>query len=96
MKPNNTRLLLSLFGIFLVLTISGCATVIPVEECVADLPFGFWFGLLHGFISPFTFIIGLFRDDIAIYAVNNNGNWYNFGFILGAMIIFGGSGNRAR
>lgn len=95
MEQNKTGLRL-LIWVFLVFIISGCAPVIPVEQCVTDIPFGFWYGLLHGFISPFSFIISLFREDVAIYAVNNNGNWYNFGFILGAMIIFGGSGNRAR
>jgi len=29
-----------------------------------------------------------------MYAVNNNGGWYDFGFVLGAGILFGG-GSRA-
>jgi len=53
---------------------------------------GFWQGLWHGLIFPFTFIISLFKDSISVYEVHNNGNWYNFGFLLGAMMIFGGSG----
>ncbi|MCP4909164.1 MAG: hypothetical protein GY907_00540 [Bacteroidetes bacterium] len=51
---------------------------------------GFWMGLWHGVISLFTFIISLFNENVAIYEVNNNGNWYNFGFILGISIFFGG------
>ena len=51
-----------------------------------------WHDLWHGFISPFTFIISLFKDGISIYEVHNNGNWYNFGFLLGAMCFFGGNG----
>ena len=27
-----------------------------------------------------------------MYAVNNNGGWYDFGFVLGAGILFGGGG----
>ena len=57
---------------------------------------GFWLGLWHGFISPVTFIVSLFNHNVNIYEVYNNGGWYNFGFILGAMIIFGGGGNRSR
>lgn len=56
---------------------------------------GFWQGLWHGFISPFTFLISLFSDTVHVYEVHNNGGWYNFGFLLGASIIFGGSGGGA-
>lgn len=51
---------------------------------------GFWLGLWHGFISPVTFIISLFNDSVNIYEVHNSGNWYDFGFVLGAGILFGG------
>lgn len=53
---------------------------------------GFWQGLWQGFVSPFTFIISLFSHDVGVYDVHNNGGWYNFGFLLGAAIIFGGGG----
>ena len=53
---------------------------------------GFWQGLWHGLIAIVTFIISLFKDDVSIYEVHNNGAWYNFGFILGMMIILGGGG----
>jgi hypothetical protein len=53
---------------------------------------GFWQGLWQGFIAPFTFIISLFTDSIHMYEVHNNGGWYNFGFLFGLSIIFGGSG----
>lgn len=51
---------------------------------------GFWLGLWHGIISPVTFLISLFTDDVSIYEVHNSGNWYDFGFVLGAGILFGG------
>ena len=51
---------------------------------------GFWRGLWHGIISPVTFFISLFADTVNIYEVHNNGNWYNFGFVIGAGILFGG------
>lgn len=57
---------------------------------------GFWRGLWHGIITPVTFIISLFKDNMSIYEVHNNGGWYNFGFLLGASIILGGSGGAAR
>jgi hypothetical protein len=53
---------------------------------------GFWQGLWHGLIAIVTFIISLFKDSVSVYEVHNNGAWYNFGFILGMMIILGGGG----
>jgi hypothetical protein len=74
---------------FVVLFISSCADVTNINECVKDEPYGFWSGLWHGFISPWSFIGSLIWDDIALYAVNNNGGWYDFGFVLGSGILFG-------
>ncbi len=56
---------------------------------------GFWLGLWHGFIAFFSFIVSIFNDHVGIYEVHNNGTWYNFGFILGAMGFFGGGGGGA-
>lgn len=72
----------------------ACADVTPIEQCVKEEPCGFWFGLWHGIIAPISFVGSLFYNDIAMYAVNNNGSWYDFGFVLGAGILFGG-GSRA-
>lgn len=57
---------------------------------------GFWSGLWHGMISPITFLISLFTDKVNIYDVHNNGNWYDFGFVLGAGILAGGSSTSRR
>ncbi len=51
---------------------------------------GFLMGLWHGFISLFSFLVSLFVDGVDIYEANNNGNWYNFGFIIGVSAFFGG------
>ncbi len=53
---------------------------------------GFWMGLWHGLIAPITFIISLFSDTVNVYEVHNNGNWYDFGFVFGLSMSFGGSG----
>ena len=49
---------------------------------------GFWLGLWHGFIFPIAWVVSLFLDDVAIYAVPNNGGWYDFGYFLG-IVVFG-------
>jgi hypothetical protein len=53
-------------------------------------PAGFWLGLWQGLISPITFLISLFTSEVNIYEVQNNGNWYDFGFMLGVAMAFGG------
>ena len=57
---------------------------------------GFWRGLWHGMIAPFAFLISLFKENVGVYETHNNGKWYNFGFILGLMIIFGGNQGAGR
>ena len=79
-------LLLALF----VFLFTSCAQALPVDECLDVESYGFFGGLWHGFIAPFSFFVSLFMDDVALYAVNNNGSWYDFGFVLGAGILFGG------
>jgi hypothetical protein len=44
---------------------------------------GFWLGLWQGLICPITFIVSLFITNVNIDEVQNNGNWYDFGFMLG-------------
>jgi hypothetical protein len=81
-----------------VMLLAACA---PGPNVVEDIPneenqvAGFWQGLWHGIISPITFVISLFNQDVQIYEVHNNGGWYNFGFLVGASVIFGGSGGGA-
>lgn len=55
---------------------------------------GFWLGVWHGFIAPFVFVASLFKSNLNIYEVHNNGAWYNFGYLFGVACFFGGSGNR--
>jgi hypothetical protein len=62
----------------------GCADAVPYDVLVNDEPYGFWGGLWHGLTFPISFFGSLLDSDIAMYAVNNNGGWYNFGFWLGA------------
>ena len=79
------------FAVFILLVSTGCAT--HAAKGLLDPP-GFWQGLLHGFIILFSFIGSLFTD-YEIYAFPNSGVWYNFGFLMGVMIFFGGGGRGA-
>ena len=80
------------FAIVAVSLFAGCAS--QSFERVVDPP-GFLFGLIHGFIILLSFIGSLFMD-FEIYAFPNNGGWYDFGYLLGVMLFFGGSGAGSR
>ena len=80
-----------LFVLIVVLTttfiLSGCAGVQHVEKCINGEVYGFWSGLWHGIIAPVTFVVSVFNHNIAMWAVNNNGSWYAFGFLLGILSV---------
>jgi hypothetical protein len=69
------------------LALSACAAT-QSEGAVAPSAPGFLLGLWHGFIFPVAWIVSLFFDKVAIYAVPNNGGWYDFGYFLG-IVVFG-------
>ena len=75
--------------------LTACASQSSGQVVQTGAP-GFWLGVWHGFIFPFAFIIGLFKPDVAVYAVPNNGGWYDFGFMLGIGALTGGAGTRVK
>lgn len=85
----------TLATLLLIVLLSSCASTQPhIQQCLEGTTYGFWGGMWHGFISPIAFIGSLFSDNIAVYAVNNNGGWYTFGFLIGVSIPIGGSSRR--
>ncbi len=86
-RPGRTVVLA--VGVLVLLT-ACAATGNEVAGTASGQP-GFWLGLWHGVISPITFIVSLFRDDVGIYEVANSGGWYDFGFMFGVSIAFGSS-----
>lgn len=69
------------------LALAACAAH-QTSETVAPSAPGFVLGVWHGFIFPVAWFVSLFADNIAIYAVPNNGGWYDFGYFLG-IVVFG-------
>jgi len=66
--------------------LSACAT--QSAAAVAPAAPGFLLGLWHGFIFPVAWVLSLFMPEVAVYAVPNNGGWYDFGYFLG-IVVFG-------
>ncbi|MCG7960621.1 MAG: hypothetical protein AB2735_05740 [Candidatus Thiodiazotropha taylori] len=60
------------------------------SQFTAESPAGFFWGLWHGVISVISLVIHLFNDNVVVYEVDNSGGWYDFGFLLGVIMVWGG------
>lgn len=84
----------------LLLVVSTLAACAPGQNTAAGADpatdVGFLLGLWHGFICPITFVVSLFTESVGIYEINNNGGWYDLGFLLGASVALGGGARGAR
>ena len=76
----------------LVLALTACIAKQSPSAVNPNGP-GFLEGVLHGFIFPVAWVVSLFTDKIAVYAVPNNGGWYDFGYFIG--VVFLGVGARS-
>jgi hypothetical protein len=85
-KNQRTYFILSLLTFTLLITscLPGGGNYSPIE------PAGFFSGIWHGWIAPFSLILGLFNKDITIYESFNTGWWYDFGFYMSIIAGFGG------
>jgi hypothetical protein len=84
--------LLILAGVF---ALAACAATQDPQAVDPVIGPGFWLGLWHGFIFPVAWVISLFTDKVAIYAVPNDGGWYDFGYFLG-IVVFGVGARKSR
>ena len=81
-------LLLILMLVMAMLLLSGC---VPGDGSKSpDDPAGFFSGVWHGWIAPFSLIYSLFNSRISIYEVYNTGFWYNLGYYMAIVSGFGG------
>ena len=96
-RPTTTALAVALV-VGLALLLGACAAGVNPDVGTpppgATAPAGFWLGLWHGLIFPLAWIASLFMPDIAVYAVPNNGGWYDFGYFLG-IVVFGVGAKRS-
>lgn len=93
-RPGLLRRTVTTVGVAAValLVLAACAAGPNAALDTGADPAGFWLGLWHGFIVPVTFVVSLFTDDVSVYEVQNSGNWYDVGFVIGVSSVFGGGG----
>jgi len=68
------------------LSLAACAS--QSAAAVAPGAPGFLLGLWHGFIFPIAWLLSLVMPEVSVYAVPNDGGWYDFGYFLG-IVVFG-------
>ncbi len=89
MKPGSRMVVMLAVLMISAALLSGCAA--GTARFSVEQPAGFWAGLWHGAISAITLVIHIFDHGVRVYEVNNTGGWYDLGFLLGVICIWGGS-----
>ena len=89
MKLHNFRLFKLFLFIPYLLLLTSCAA--GDSQFTQDNLAGFWYGLWHGIIAVISLIVHIFNETVSVYEINNTGGWYDFGFLLGVIFIWGGS-----
>ncbi|MEZ0244381.1 MAG: hypothetical protein ACAH11_13470 [Sphingomonas sp.] len=81
-------------GLVPLLLLAACAKQ-TLPGAVEPAAPGFLLGLFHGFIFPVAWFLSLIMPDVSVYAVPNNGGWYDFGYFLG-ICVFGVGAHRGQ
>jgi hypothetical protein len=70
-----------------VLLIASCAA--GNAQFTHENPAGFLWGVWHGIISLISLIVHIFNESVVVYEIDNTGGWYDFGFLLGVILVWG-------
>ena len=83
------HIIIAILASLAALLLTSCADTVTATMTPNLDPVGFWYGLWHGAILPFAWVGSLFSSDISVYALYNNGGWYDFGFVWGTGVLTG-------
>ncbi len=86
MKKHITQKFIGRMAIVLLvlLLFAACSNKENIDACLEGQTYRFVNGVWHGIIAPVNLIGMLYKDDVTIFAPNNNGVWYALGFLLGS------------
>ncbi len=73
-------------GIYIIVNQVGMPTR---DVDLSGAPANFWLGLWQGLIVFLSFIASWFDNNIVLYQVNNNGFWYNLGYLIALFVSIG-------
>jgi magnesium-transporting ATPase (P-type) len=105
MRINKSLLLKIIILVIFITGLCGCASHSGIG--VEQEPYGFLYGILHGFISTFALMANIISwaasflgysifKSIQIIGRPNTGIWYYVGFILGLFLFLRGSNEGER
>ncbi|CAM3573533.1 hypothetical protein [Erysipelothrix anatis] len=80
------KIRIGLLVLFSLILLTGC---VPNNVATEVNPAGFFSGLWHGWIAPFSLILSFFNPELSIYQVYNTGFTYNLGFYIAIISGFG-------
>jgi len=89
-RPAGLRHALALLALVPLLASCAARQAAAAVAHAPDAP-GFLLGVWHGFIFPVAWVVSLFVPDVAVYAVPNDGGWYDFGYFVGIVVLGVGS-----
>jgi len=84
----NRSVLITILTVLILIAFTSCMP--NPEQDFDKSPAGFFNGVWHGWIAPFSLIVGFFNDHTRVYDPNNTGWWYDFGFYMAVISGFGG------
>ena len=85
MKP--IKIIIGSLFLLVLFFVTSCAPAGMTQQ-----EYGFLYGIVHGFISPFALIARLLGVHVGLYAEHNTGDLYWVGFVLGLILLLGGGG----
>ena len=80
------QLIIGILLLIILFSFSSCA-----PESYSTREYGFFSGIIHGFLLVFALIGKLFGMHFGLYAFHNTGFFYYLGFLIG-LSAFGGGG----
>ena len=87
-KDKSRKVKLSILIILLLLVLTAC--VPGNSSYTLNKPAGFFSGIWHGWIAPFSLIISFFSRGVRMYEPINTGFAYDLGFYMAIISGFGG------
>lgn len=87
----NQKIIIVILILFIATSLTSCA-----PEGYSSHQYGFFSGILHGFIFVFALIGKLLSFDVGLYAEHNSGFFYWLGFIIGIGGLGGGASSSRR
>lgn len=81
---NKHKFIIILLLLIVIFSFPGISNAFVIQSDYSSYaPAGFFLGIWHGLLAPWSLIARWFISDIGMYAINNTGWFYDGGFLIG-------------